>query len=61
MIYYGTASGNYAHSIQLTNPGLAAYVVEGLTHGTTYYFAIAATTNTGLMSALSSEISAVSR
>ena len=60
-IYYGTASGNYTHSIQLTNPGLAAYVVEGLTAGTTYYFAIAATTNTGLMSALSSEVSAAIR
>ncbi len=58
-IYYGTASGNYTHSIQLTNPGLAAYVIDGLVAGTTYYFAIAATTNTGLMSALSSEVSTV--
>lgn len=60
-IYYGTASRSYTHSIQLTNPGLATYVVEGLTSGTTYYFAIAATTNTGLMSALSSEVSAIIR
>ena len=41
-IYWGTASGSYTSVVQLGNPGLATYVVDGLASGATYYFAVSA-------------------
>jgi hypothetical protein len=40
-IYYGETEGNYTHEINITNPGIATFVVEHLQTGT-YYFVITA-------------------
>jgi hypothetical protein len=40
-IRYGTSPGELANVIEITNPGLATYVVENLSPGT-YYFAVSA-------------------
>lgn len=52
-IYYGTSSGTLTHAIDVPNAGATDYVVQGLTPGT-WYFAVAAYTNSGLQSSLSS-------
>ncbi len=52
-IYYGTSSGTLTQTINVTNASATDYVVQGLTTGT-WYFAVAAYTNTGLQSSLSS-------
>jgi hypothetical protein len=55
-IYVGTRSSTYDYrEIRLDNPGLSAYVVEGLTPGT-YYFAATAFNSSGIESSFSSEI-----
>lgn len=51
-IYYGTSPDTLDQTIDVANAGAADYVVEGLTPGT-WYFAVAAYTNTGLQSGLS--------
>jgi hypothetical protein len=56
-IHYGTASGDYAQMITVSNPGIATYVVDNLTPGT-YYFSVAAVDSQGTESPLSSEVSA---
>lgn len=56
-IHYGTASGDYAQLITVSNPGIATYVVDNLTPGT-YYFSVAAVDSQGAESPLSSEVSA---
>jgi len=40
-IYYGKAIGNYTNKIDITNPGIATYVVESLSMGT-FYFVVTA-------------------
>ena len=55
-IHYGTASGNYTHSVTVSNPGIATYVVSNLSPGT-YYFSVAALNSNGTESPLSSEVS----
>ncbi len=55
-IHYGTQSQNYTSSIKVTNPGLATYVVQGLSPGT-YYFAVSAYDSTGAESDDSAEVS----
>ena len=45
-IYYGTSSGSLTQSIQIANPSVSTYVIDGLTP-TTYYFAVRAYTSTG--------------
>lgn len=44
-IYWGTAPGEYPHSLTVENPGITAYVVENLVPAT-YYF-VATALNTG--------------
>jgi Fibronectin type III domain len=56
-IHYGTASGNYTHTISVANPGIATYVVDDLTPGT-YYFSVAAVNDQGTESPLSPEVRA---
>lgn len=56
-IHYGTSSGNYTQTINVSNPGLATYVVDNLAPGT-YYFTVAAVNSHGTESPLSSEVSA---
>lgn len=51
-IYYGTSAGSMSNKIDITNPGTLTYVVTKLGTGT-WYFAIAAYTNTGLESPMS--------
>lgn len=43
-IYYGLAQGNYPNQILINNPGIATFVVEGLTPNT--YFFVATAINT---------------
>lgn len=38
-VYYGTSADNLSKSVKVTNPGLTAYSVTGLTSGT-WYFAV---------------------
>lgn len=40
-IYYGKTIGNYTNKIDITNPGIATYVVESLSMGT-FYFVVTA-------------------
>lgn len=56
-IHYGTASGAYTQSVTVSNPGLATYVVTGLSPGK-YYFSLTAYNSNGTESPLSSEVSA---
>jgi hypothetical protein len=52
-VYYGTASGNYDHSITLGN--LTTYQVTNLPVGHTYYFTIRVFNVAGVESDLSNE------
>jgi hypothetical protein len=55
-IYWGRSSGSYTSSVTLSTPGLATFVVEGLTSGR-WYFAAAAVNSSGVESPLSNEAS----
>ena len=33
-LYWGTGSGDYAHSVTIDNPGITTYLVENLSAGT---------------------------
>ncbi len=49
-IYYGTSSTSLNQTIQIANPSVSAYVIDGLTPAT-YYFAVRAYTTAGTESA----------
>ena len=51
-IYYGTSAGSLSTKVSIASPGTLTYTVGGLGQGT-WYFAIAAYTNTGVQSSLS--------
>jgi hypothetical protein len=53
-IHWGSQSGGYSSSVELSNPGIATYMIENLTAGT-HYFAIKAVTTQGMASAFSYE------
>ena len=55
-IRFGMQSGNYPSTINLTNPGLATYVLSGLAAGT-YYIVISAVNQNGVESSYSNEAS----
>lgn len=55
-IYYGSSPGNYASTVNLTNPGLTSYVIENLAGGT-WYFVMTAVDGTGLESARTNPVS----
>jgi hypothetical protein len=55
-IYYGTSAQTLNQSVDVPAAGATDYVVEGLSEGT-WYFAVAAYTNTGLQSTYSSVVS----
>lgn len=57
-LYYGTSQSNLNQVVNITNPGLATYVLSGLS-AATYYFAMTAVTSTGLESARSNVVSYV--
>jgi Divergent InlB B-repeat domain/Fibronectin type III domain len=54
-LYYGTASGDYAHAIDVGNTTM--YTVTNLTAGDTYYFAVTAHDASGYESEHSNEVS----
>ena len=53
-VYYGTESGNYSEQIQIQNPSITTFVVEGLTPNT-YYFAATSRNAQGVESRFSDE------
>jgi hypothetical protein len=55
-IYYGTSAGNLSQAIVLNSTGTQTYVIENLAPGT-WYFAIAAFSSAGTVSALSDIVS----
>jgi hypothetical protein len=57
IIYYGTASGTYDHSIDVKN--VTAYTLTGLTQGQTYYIASKAYDTSNNQSGFSNEVSGV--
>lgn len=57
-IYYGTTQGNLNKVVDITNPGVASYVVSDLTSGT-WYFALTSVNSAGVESLRSSVISTV--
>jgi hypothetical protein len=54
VILYGTTQGVYTQEINVNNPGIATYVIDGLSNGT-YYFVVRAVNSSGLMSPYSNE------
>ena len=55
-IVYGPYSRNYRYEIELDNPGLSRYFIDGLGAGT-WYFAVIAIDSAGMESAPSAEVS----
>lgn len=55
-IYYGTSQSNLNQVVNITNPGLATYVLSNLSVAT-YYFAMTAITSSGLESSRSNVVS----
>ncbi|HEV2268372.1 MAG TPA: fibronectin type III domain-containing protein [Steroidobacteraceae bacterium] len=55
-VYYGTSPGTLGTSVDVPSAGAVQYLVRGLQTGT-WYFAVAAYTNTGLESTHSSVVS----
>lgn len=55
-IYYGTSQTNLNNVVNITNPGLATYVLSGLS-ATTYYFAMTSVNSGGTESARSAVVS----
>jgi hypothetical protein len=56
-VYYGTACGNYTHSVTVGN--LTTNTIPGLASGVTYFFAVTAYDTNGLESNFSNESSYV--
>jgi hypothetical protein len=56
-IYYGTSAKELNEVVALSSPGIQTYVVDGLSVGVTYYFAIAAMASDGTESAQSAVVS----
>jgi hypothetical protein len=55
-IYYGTNASALNQSVQITNPATVSYVFSSLSAGT-WYFSIAADSNSGTESALTGAVS----
>jgi hypothetical protein len=51
-VYYGTDANHLNQRVQLRNPGLTAYVIDGLPQGS-YVFAVSAYNSAGIESTLS--------
>ncbi|HUN76476.1 MAG TPA: fibronectin type III domain-containing protein [Steroidobacteraceae bacterium] len=58
-IYYGTSRYQLDSIVTLTNPGLLTYVIDGLTVGIQYYFAVTALATDGTESPQSEVVAAV--
>lgn len=57
-LYYGTSASSLTNVVNITNPGLATYVVSDLA-AATYYFAVTSVNANGTESARSAVVSAV--
>jgi hypothetical protein len=55
-VYYGTSPDNLSKSVKVTNPGLTAYSVTGLTSGT-WYFAVTSYSADGVESGRTATVS----
>jgi hypothetical protein len=55
-VYYGTSPDNLSKSLKVTNPGLTAYSVTGLTSGT-WYFAVTSYSADGVESSRTATVS----
>jgi len=55
-VYYGTSPDNLSKSVKVTNPGLTAYSVTGLTAGT-WYFAVTSYSADGVESSRTATVS----
>ena len=55
-VYYGTSPDNLAKSVKVSNPGLTAYSVTGLTSGT-WYFAVTSYSADGVESSRTATVS----
>jgi hypothetical protein len=55
-VYYGTSPDNLSQSVKVTNPGLTAYAVTGLSSGT-WYFAVTSYSADGVESTRTSTVS----
>lgn len=51
-IYYGTSAGSLSNMVNIASPSTLTYVIGNLSIGT-WYFAVAAYTNTGLQGGMS--------
>jgi len=56
-VFYGTASRQYGQSISIPSPTITTAVMEGLSAGTTWYFAVKAVNASGVESDYSQEAS----
>jgi hypothetical protein len=54
-VSYGTASRQYDQSVLVSSPSLTSVVVEGLSPGTTWYFAVKSVNDTGVESEYTNE------
>jgi len=57
-IYYGTASKQYTTTISVSNPATLSYLLNSLTVGQQYFFAVTAVSAAGVESSYSPEVSA---
>jgi hypothetical protein len=55
-VYYGTSPDNLSQSVKVSNPGLTAYSVTGLTSGT-WYFAVTSYSADGVESSRTTPVS----
>jgi len=58
-VYYGATTRSYSHSSTIDNPGVTSLILDNLSYGRTYYFAITAFNESGNESDYSNEISKV--
>ncbi|MBU0722025.1 hypothetical protein KKA93_01025 [Patescibacteria group bacterium] len=61
LVYYGTKSGSYEQSISAVLPGTSAspFIINNLTNGVKYYFAVTAKYKSGAESSYSNETNAI--
>jgi hypothetical protein len=56
-VFYGTAPGQYSQNLSITGPSVTSVVLEGLSSGLTWYFAVTAVASDGVESAYATEVS----
>ena len=56
-VYYGSTTGSYSNSTTIYNPGITSLILDNLSYGRTYYFAMTAFDESGNESEYSNEVS----